>query len=139
MGMGVNDTTIFAGIVIFFIFLGVIAPFINQEFRVYDYNTKRYVNPSMGSGMQSDIIKDDVANCSLSASETLWNFFTFNLASVSGVMGCPTNFFSLFFSVIRMFIWYGAFMPLWIEMLLLMPMRIILIVIGVRWIRGQGG
>lgn len=107
---GANDITIIAGIVVFFLIVGLILPFVNAEWASGSQSTNSSV--STLSGDVSNSVKD--AN------------------SVSA--------FKVILSVLSMFFWTFGSLPLYLDLLVFLPLRIILALVIARniWIGGGG-
>ena len=101
MGIGVSDVTIASGIIITFIVLGTVLPYIHQAFGSSAYNTVNVagVKTEAGTG-------------------------TGSIAAIT--LG------TVLFSVLKMFFWTFGLVSAWVELVILMPMRIALAIIAVR-------
>jgi len=101
-----SDTSIFFGMLVFFIGLGVLMPFITAEF-------SDTVTEADSSGVEFEVSQQ----------------LNTNEVTVLGVMG----------SVITIFFWSFAPIPIVVELLLLEPLRILFYWLFYRQIRGVGG
>jgi hypothetical protein len=137
MSGGVNDITIIGGIIMFFIAVGTLLPFIQMEF------TTSTSNPGNGFHNGSNIINQsniDVLgrNATYHSSGIGW-WESIGLGFVSNALYDSTSFVSVLFSIVSMFFWTFGNIPFWIDMIVFMPMRIMLLFIIIRNIWPGGG
>lgn len=101
-----DDTYYFAGILIFFIFLGVILPYVHSEF------------DESGTVTNPEHLVDDVQDVEIDS-----------IASV-------VSLGDVAISILSMFFWTFGALPLLLDLLVFVPMRLILIWLAVRLARG---
>lgn len=114
-----NDMTIIGSIIIFFFILGASIPFINQAFGIEE---QPFVD---AEGIVLDI-GDQMEN---STSPELYE----NFVPTGGI-----TIFKVIGSVFKMFFWGFGQVPLWINIAILWPLRILLALIIARniWVGG---
>lgn len=107
-----SDTAILTGIVIFFVVLGVILPFVQADFG----QTKTNFDVK---GLQTG-----TGN---------------SLESADSIGGAISTTSKILFSVLTMFFWTFGAIPLIMDLILFVPIRIVFAVLLFKLVRGVGG
>jgi hypothetical protein len=107
-----SDLAIISGIIIFLSFIGIMLPYINMEFG----QTTFFSNTLIGLSAESQV-------------NTGWFSWIVTSALTYGIY-LGSMFTTAFF--------WSFQLPFWVECVLLVPMRIIMILFIIRFIRGQG-
>lgn len=126
----VNDVSIISGIIIFFIASGIILPFVNDSFGGNPSGND--VKGLLGANFYGT--QENNTDC------------TFVFTGVSYIPVCyeqqakdSVNAFDVLISIGKMFFWTFGDLPVFIDLLIYLPLRIILLFLGYRAIRGGSG
>ena len=129
----VNDSSIIMGIFIFFIGLGTLLPFITADFG--------------GSSTQNNMPLLDIHNNNSDSTETECRYVYTGVGGILGsrtlVCGLPKentiSAWDITKSIAKMFTWSFGTIPLFLDLLIFLPMRILLMFLVYRSIRSGGG
>jgi len=107
-----SDTAILTTIVLFFVVLGTVLPFIQQDF-------------------SQDVIDLDVKGIQTDSGQSV--------EGVNSIGGAIVVTSTILFSIITMFFWTFGAIPVIIDLLLFVPIRIVFVVLLFKLVRGVGG
>ena len=120
----VNDTSIIAGLILFFIGMGVLLPYINQAYS----DTATSFDPDIYDGIDSELtLPESCANST--------GFFD----DVACQAQQGTSVIGILISILSIFFWTFGAIPLFLDLLLFVPLRIILYFLVYRAIRSGSG
>ena len=139
----VNDTSIIFGIIIFFVALGTLLPFVTSAF---GEDTVTNQDLSELTEFESTIIFENNTEV---CTENPYRFLGFLpigtevscYQKVDGEVVVPrsVNWAVVIFSIAKMFFWSFSQVPLLLELLFLLPLRVLLAFLIYRSIRSGGG
>ena len=128
-----NDSSILAGLIIFFIAMGVLMPFIHDAFSntVTITNIELLETESFNAGEQAN---NSQADC-------YWLFLPGRptLICPEAVADETVNAINIITSILKMFIWTFGQVPFFIDLLLLEPLRILGYFLTYRALRSGAG
>ena len=152
-----NDITIIYGIVLFLMLTGFLIPFINEDF-IEPLGGNNYTSSVDGEALLGDINPQPITCIqfwnSLASQYNVTAPVTENESIAAGMPDCPnfikyspvptgadkTSIWTALASMFSMLVWSFGGIPFWLELLLFVPLRIVLVLLIVRniWIGGGG-
>jgi hypothetical protein len=145
--MGDNDITIIYGILLFLMLVGFCLPYIQEVF------TTTMTSTVNGTALEGDLITVYPANCSDYYAQFAYSYgltppIDEPTARAWGLPPCTpgenvygkVSIWSAIMSMLGMLVWSFGGLPFWIDLLIFMPLRIVVILLIARnvWIGGGG-